>query len=67
MMIIRKRALEGLIVKYIKSGKVTTETIINGKVVYTEKKTIKELGYNDMNEYMEAVKKAGFEIVETNK
>lgn len=56
----KKQADDALIVKEIQFGEVKTQSFVDGKAGYIDRKDIKRLGYADLNEYIEALKEKGF-------
>lgn len=58
--ILKKQAQDALVVKEIQFGEVKTQSFIDGKAGYIDRKDIKRLGYSDLNEYIEALKAQGY-------
>lgn len=58
--IFKKQADDALIVKEIQHGEVKTQSFVDGKAGYIERKDIKRLGYADLNEYIAALKNQGY-------
>lgn len=58
--IFKKQAQDALVVKEIQHGEVKTQSFIDGKAGYIDRKDIKRLGYSDLNEYVEELKKQGY-------
>ena len=58
--ILKKQAQDALVVKEIQHGEVKTQSFIDGKAGYIDRKDIKRLGYSDLNEYIEELKKQGY-------
>lgn len=59
-MVFKKQAQDALIVKEIQFGEVKTQSFVDGKPGYIDRKDIKRLGYADLKEYTEALKKQGY-------
>ena len=58
---LQKQAQDALIVKEIQFGEVKTQSFIDGKAGYIDRKDIKRLGYASIEEYVEALKQMGYE------
>lgn len=56
----KKQAQDALIVKEIQFGEVKTQSFIDGKAGYIDRKDIKRLGYATLDEYIEALKGQGY-------
>lgn len=56
----KKQAQDALIVKEIQHGEVKTQSFIDGKAGYIDRKDIKRLGYSDLREYTEALEEQGY-------
>lgn len=59
-LVFKKQAQDALIVKEIQFGEVKTQSFIDGKPGHIDRKDIKRLGYADLNEYIDTLKKEGF-------
>ena len=59
--VFRKQAQDALIVKEIQFGEVKTQSFVDGKPGYIDRKDIKRLGYSDLQEYTEALTAQGYE------
>ena len=59
--ILRKQASDALIVKEVQFGEVKTQSFVDGKAGYIDRKDIKHLGYGSIEEYVEELKKQGYE------
>lgn len=59
-LIFKKQAQDALVVKEIQFGEVKTQSFIDGKAGYIDRKDIKRLGYSNLNEYIEALKEQGY-------
>ena len=62
MITLKVQTEDALIVKYIEHGEVKTETVIDGKVTYIQRKDIKRLGYKTEEELIDSLKEMGYEI-----
>ena len=58
--ILKKQAQDALIVKEVQFGEVKTQSFVDGKAGYIDRKDIKRLGYSDLDEYIEALKQQGY-------
>lgn len=58
--ILKKQAQDALVVKEIQFGEVKTQSFIDGKAGYIDRKDIKRLGYSNLSEYIEALKAQGY-------
>lgn len=58
--IFKKQAQDALVVKEIQFGEVKTQSFVDGKAGYIDRKDIKRLGYSSLNEYIEALKEQGY-------
>ncbi len=58
--ILKKQAADALIVKEVQHGEVKTQSFIDGKAGYIDRKDIKRLGYSNLDEYITALKKQGY-------
>ena len=58
---LRKQAQDALIVKEAQFGEVKTQSFVDGKSGYIDRKDIKRLGYSSIEEYIEALKQQGYE------
>lgn len=59
-LIFKKQAQDALVVKEIQFGEVKTQSFVDGKAGYIDRKDIKRLGYSNINEYIEALKEQGY-------
>lgn len=59
-MIFKKQAQDALIVKEVQFGEVKTQSFVDGKPGYIDRKDIKRLGYSDLKEYAEALTAQGY-------
>ena len=59
-MVFKKQAQDALIVKEIQFGEVKTQSFIDGKPGYIDRKDIKRMGYSDLEEYTAALKEQGY-------
>lgn len=60
-LIFSKNAEDALIVKEIQFGEVKTQSFIDGKAGYIDRKDIKRLGYATLEEYIDALKEKGYQ------
>lgn len=60
-MIFKKQAQDALIVKEVQFGEVKTQSFVDGKPGYIDRKDIKRLGYSNLKEYAEALAAQGYE------
>ena len=60
-LIFSKKAQDALIVKEIQFGEVKTQSFIDGKAGYIDRKDIKRLGYATLEEYIDALKEKGYQ------
>lgn len=58
--VFKMQAQDALIVKEIQHGEVKTQSFVDGKAGYIDRKDIKRLGYSDLNEYIAALKEQGY-------
>ena len=58
--VFKKQAQDALIVKEIQFGEVKTQSFVDGKPGYIDRKDIKRLGYSSLNEYTEVLKEQGY-------
>lgn len=58
---LRKQAQDALIVKEVQFGEVKTQSFVDGKPGYIDRKDIKRLGYSSIEEYIETLKQQGYE------
>ena len=58
--IFKKQAQDALVVKEIQFGEVKTQSFVDGKAGYIDRKDIKRLGYSTLDEYIEALKEQGY-------
>lgn len=56
-----KQAADALIVKEIQFGEVKTQSFVDGKPGYIDRKDIKRLGYKSTAEFVEYLKSQGYE------
>lgn len=56
----KKQADDALIIKEIQHGEVKTQSFVDGKAGYIDRKDIKRLGYSNLNEYITALKDQGY-------
>lgn len=59
-MVFKKQAQDALIVKEIQFGEVKTQSFVDGKPGYIDRKDIKRLGFADLKEYTQALKDQGY-------
>lgn len=59
-MVFKLQADDALIVKEVQHGEVKTQSFVDGKAGYIDRKDIKRLGYADLNEYITALKEQGY-------
>ena len=57
---LKKQADDALIIKEIQHGEVKTQSFVDGKAGYIDRKDIKRLGYSNLNEYIKALKEQGY-------
>lgn len=57
---LKKQADDALIIKEIQHGEVKTQSFVDGKAGYIDRKDIKRLGYSNLNEYITALKDQGY-------
>lgn len=60
-LIFKKQAQDALIVKEVQFGEVKTQSFIEGKAGYIDRKDIKRLGYASLEEYTKALKEQGYQ------
>jgi hypothetical protein len=58
---LQKQAADALIIKEIRFGEVKTQSFVDGKPGYIDRKDIKRLGYKDTAELVEYLKSQGYE------
>lgn len=59
-MVFKKQAQDALIVKEVQHGVVKTQSFVDGKAGYIDRKDIKRLGYASVEEYAEALTEQGY-------
>jgi hypothetical protein len=59
-MIFKKQAQDALIVKEVQFGEVKTQSFVDGKPGYIDRKDIKRMGYVNLEEYTAALKEQGY-------
>ena len=59
-MIFKKQAQDALIVKEVQFGEVKTQSFVDGKPGYIDRKDIKRMGYANIEEYTAALKEQGY-------
>ena len=59
-LVFTKQAQDAFIVKEVQFGEVKTQSFVDGKPGYIDRKDIKRLGYGNLKEYTEALKENGY-------
>lgn len=59
-MVFKKQAQDALIIKEIQHGEVKTQSFVDGKAGYIDRKDIKRMGYSSLEEYIAALKDQGY-------
>lgn len=59
-LVYEKQAADALIVKEIQFGEVKTQSFVDGKPGYIDRKDIKRLGYKSTDEFVEYLKSQGY-------
>lgn len=62
-LVFQKQAADARIVKEVQFGEVKTQSFVEGKAGYIDRKDIKRLGYANEEEYIEALKQMGYEQI----
>lgn len=59
-LVFKMQAQDAVIVKEIQHGEVKTQSFVDGKAGYIDRKDIKRLGYSDLKEYVAALEAKGY-------
>ena len=59
-LVFKKQAADALIIKEIQFGEVKTQSFVDGKPGYIDRKDIKRMGYSDLEEYTKALQEQGY-------
>lgn len=59
-LIFKKQAQDALIVKEVQFGEVKTQSFVDGKPGYIDRKDIKRMGYASIEEYTASLREQGY-------